>query len=215
MRGYRGRGNEYPLVVGEVLPADEHDPAIGTQRRLQIRECSDGVVEEHDPEPADDDVVEIGLEGRSLRVGDLEPGVLKFLLTGPVACAGDHGFGDVDAEHIPRSDRRRERRGPGSAANVEHAFSGTDLGRAEEPPHVRLEHRVVSPLVLDPMARLVGVPKLDLVAVRVRHDRPPPAASSLRRVTTFHVRTVAGVPRPPWKRAVFIFEAATPCGYRR
>jgi len=71
---------------------------------------------------------------------------------GPLACAGDHGFGDVDAERLPRSGRGRERRGPGSAADVEHAFSESDLGRAEQPPRVGLEHRVVQPLVLDPMA---------------------------------------------------------------
>ena len=118
---------------------------------------------------------------------------------------------------VPIASRNLEKRVATQPASLESSWFMNQAGTGFQSAHCAHQfgfgrRRFVAH---DPAPSFVGVPERDLVAVRVRHDGPAVVASSLRRVTTFHVRTVAGVWRPPWTRAVFILEAATPCGYRK
>lgn len=76
MLRHREATNHEPFVGLERLPTDEGGPTARRERTPKVCERGHGVVEEHDPEPTDDDVEGTFGKGVGLRVWDYELGIV-------------------------------------------------------------------------------------------------------------------------------------------
>ena len=150
-------------------PADERDAAAATERARQVGERGTRVGEEHDAEAREEHVERAGRERVRLRVGLLEASVCDSGGT----CGGpgllEHGRGHVGAEHGSlRTDAagELERRLSAAAPDVDHALACRDPGAIHRAPAERADLAVDQVLQLDPVARALVVPVLDLLGVR-------------------------------------------------
>ena len=150
----------HPLVVCQVAPGQEPDPAPGPQRAREVVKRAHGVAEEHRTEAADHHVEGSLGEGSDLGVRVLVGRVGDRLGLGQLACQLEHATGEVHTERRPRGGP--ERGGPGqaprAAPNVEHHVPVTDQSRGEEPLPVGAGGLVVVRGLLGPVVALGPVP---------------------------------------------------------
>ena len=116
----RIRDERQPLVRGETLPGHECGPAPGTQRPSDVGERRHGVVEEHQPELADDQIERAGVELVSLRVSDHELGVADPRVLRATPCQFDERLRKVDTGDASGAGGGGQRRRARSAADIEH-----------------------------------------------------------------------------------------------
>ena len=179
-RLYRCSHDGHPGIGPWGLPAYETQPTIIGERRTEIREGCNGIGEEHDPEPRQDQIA-IGREfgGRGIRDAELE----ARIAVGARAREFEHRRGDVDAAHVRRAARHRfERRRTAAAAHIEDAATIEGAGVIEHGIGDRREHGVEARLRSHPGLTAGSVPELDLSVVARAHRirLPDPWRHSIR-----------------------------------
>jgi DNA-binding transcriptional MerR regulator len=175
-----------PLVVQEVLPAYEHQPAAGAQAACDVGEGSCGIAEEHHAEAADGDIKASRCESMRLRVAVLEADVAQTLLSGSLFCPPQQRRGDVHAERLAifRGTCRRAGCRSGTAADVEDTVSARHGGLTKDEAGEGCAHALEAVFVDQPVVGIGAVPVLGLVlglvvvrsAPRFHENYPTPSS---------------------------------------
>jgi hypothetical protein len=132
----------------------------------KIGERQFGVIEEHDPELADDAVETAACDAMGLGVGDDELDVLDRGGSNPASRDLDERFGEIQADRLTDTTGGGLSRGAAPASDVEEDVVRLEVGTVQEGRRERLELTVVPVGVFDVVDGLAAIPRLELLLVR-------------------------------------------------
>ena len=167
-RGLKRHPN--PIVLLQLLPAQETQSPPRTERGSQIAESLGSVLEEHDAETGKDQINAGRLELMRLGIGRQKTQILQLLFLLTLTSTPQHGTGDINSRHrAARTDPvcQGERGVSAAAAHVEHGLARLRRGLLQGNKSQRTDLGIEPLLEFDPLRPAPFVPIFNLLCVGV------------------------------------------------